>query len=167
MYDVIKSLYDYNSWAMTKLFNALETAPDRAYEALGCSGHGSIRDTLAHMLQTQLGWFSWFDGSLPPEQAYAVKLTDKDIPTIQKAKARWEEIDKQTHDLLDRLNEEKLAEEWSWKAPNDTMVKQPLGQLLLHVVNHSIHTRAQIVSAIRRCGHAPGIYDYLWFIMGR
>ena len=167
MYDVIKSLYDYNSWAMKKLFDALETAPDRAYEALGCSGHGSVRETLAHLLQTQWGWFSWFDGSLPPEKAYAVKLTDKDIPTIAEARAHWNRIDKQTRDLIDSLDDDKLAAEWSWKVPNGTAVKQPLGQLMLHVVNHAIHTRAQIVSAIRRCGHAPGTYDYLWFVMGR
>lgn len=167
MYDVIKSLYDYNSWAMNTLLNALETAPEHVYEALGCSGHGSVRETLAHLLQAQWGWLSWFDGSLPPEQAYAIKLTDKDIPTPADARARWEPIEKQARALIANLNDEKLAAEWSWKAPSAPMVKQPLGELMLHVVNHAIHTRAQIVSAIRRCGHAPGSYDYLWFVLGR
>jgi uncharacterized damage-inducible protein DinB len=141
--------------------------PKEEYNALGCSGHGSIRETLAHMLQAQWGWFCWFDGSLPPEEAYVVKLSADDIPDAASAFVRWQEIDKQTHACINNLNDEKMKAEWSWSMPNGSAGKLPLGEMILHVVNHTIHTRAQIISAIRRTGRAPGVYEYLWYALSQ
>ena len=48
MFELIKTLYAYNSWAVAKLLDALEQLTPEELAAPGCSGHGSIRDTLAH-----------------------------------------------------------------------------------------------------------------------
>ena len=161
MLELVKTYYAYNSWAAAKLLDSLESLSAAELTAPGCSGHGSIRDTLAHFMATQWGWVSWFDGSLTVTQAYGVKIPSDSLDTVAKARERWLPIDKQATDLVNGLTEEKLRDIWSWSLPNGGSDSLPLWKLLLHVANHGTHTRAQIVAAIRRAGHdAPNI-DFL------
>jgi len=162
MFEIIKAYYAYNSWAAGRLLDALEHLTPEELSAAGCSGHGSIRDTLAHFMGTQWGWFSWFDGSMPASQAIALKIPRDSFDTIAKARERWAQIDKQTTDTVNGLNDDKLRDVWTWTLPSggDSL---PLWRLLLHVANHGTHTRAQIVAAIRRLGHDAPNLDFLNF----
>jgi len=49
--------------------------------------------------------------------------------------------------------------------PDGSTGALPHGPMIFHVANHGTHTRAQIVSALRRLGHAPGSYDYVWWVL--
>jgi uncharacterized damage-inducible protein DinB len=160
MFELIKSYYAYNSWAAERLLDALERLSPEELSAPGCSGHGSIRDTLAHFMSTQWGWFSWFDGSMPATQAIALKIPRESFDTMAKARERWAQIDKQTTDTVNGLNDDKLRDVWTWTLPSggDSL---PLWRLLLHVANHGTHTRAQIVAALRRLGHDAPNLDFL------
>jgi uncharacterized damage-inducible protein DinB len=161
MFELIKTLYAYNSWAVAKLLDALAQLTPEELAAPGCSGHGSIRDTLAHFMGTQWGWFSWFDGSMTVAQSYSLKIASDSIDTITKARERWTPIEKQTTDCINGLSESKMRDVWTWSLPSGSSDSLPLWRLLTHVANHGTHTRAQIVAAIRRLGHdAPNI-DFL------
>jgi uncharacterized damage-inducible protein DinB len=161
MFELIKTFYAYNSWAAARLLDALEQLTPEELAAPGCSGHGSIRDTLAHFMATQSGWFSWFDGSMTVSQAYSVKIPGASLDRVAKARARWAPIDKQATDTVNGLSDEKLHDVWTWSLPGGGSDSLPLWRLLLHLANHGTHTRAQIVAAMRRLGHdAPNI-DFL------
>ena len=161
MLDLIKSYYAYNSWAAANLLDSLEQLSEAELVAPGCSGHGSIRDTLAHFMTTQWGWVSWFDGSLTVSQAYALKVPSESIDTIAKARQRWLPLDKQATTLVNGLSEEKLKDIWSWTLPTGGSDSLPLWRLLFHVANHGTHTRSQIVAGIRRAGHDEPNIDFL------
>ncbi len=161
MLDLMKTYYAYNSWATAHLLDSLEKLSPDDLSASGCSGHGTIRDTLAHLMTTQWGWFSWFDGSLTVSQAYALKVSPDSIDTIPKARDRWQSIDKQTTDCVNDLTEAKLLDLWSWTLPTGHSDSLPLWRLLLHLANHGTHTRAQVIAAIRRAGHEPPNIDFL------
>ena len=163
MLPLIRSHYAYQSWAMANLFKSLQELSPEEYTSVNASGHGSIRDTLAHLISTQAGWFSWFDGSKDPAQAMQGRITGNDIPTIDAAVERWQVVREQTDACIARLAEEDCRKVWSATAPNGFTLALPLWQMLLHVANHGTHTRAQIVAAIRRTGKNPGVYEFLWF----
>lgn len=165
MYETITLLYRYNSWAMRTMFDALEKLNPEQYMAPGCSGHGSIKDTLAHMLSVQWGWFSWFDGSLPLDKSKAVKLKDSEISSSKEARKKWEAIDEKTRLFLEIQTEESLKVHRSFTTHSGNSASLPLGEMLLHIANHATHTRAQIVAAIRRAGIAPGNYELLRFLL--
>ena len=161
MIEVIRTYYAYNSWATARLFDSLEQLSKDELAAPGCSGHGSIRDTLAHLMGTQWGWFSWFDGSLTVSQAYALRIPGDSIDTIARARELWTPIDAQATITVAGLTDEKLRDVWTWSLPTGGSDSLPLWRLLMHLANHGTHTRAQIVAAIRRLGHdAPNI-DFL------
>jgi uncharacterized damage-inducible protein DinB len=165
MYETITLLYRYNSWAMEILFGALEKLSPDQYNEPGCSGHGSIKQTLAHLLSVQWGWFSWFDGSMPLEKAKALEVSENDVNSLEWARNKWRDIDNRCGLFLEIQADESLRVHRSFTTRNGMTLSLPLGEMLLHVVNHGTHTRAQIVAAIRRAGISPGSYDLLHYLL--
>jgi uncharacterized damage-inducible protein DinB len=163
MLEVLQMLYRYNSAMTARLLDALELLTPEEYNAPGCSGHGSIRDTLAHLLAAQWSWFSWFDRSMEAAEADALDIKGEEIESLAEARRRWMEIDEQTNRCVAALTEEGLREEWSETLPSGRTWSLPLWQIVLHVANHGTHTRAQLVAAIRRAGHKPGDYEIVNF----
>jgi uncharacterized damage-inducible protein DinB len=163
MLDVIKTSYAYDTWATARVLDALEGLSEEEYNGPECSGNGSIRDTLAHLLSCQWGWFSWFDGSLTLEEAYGLTLPGEAIATVAQARAHWAAIDRQTHAFVDAVTDAALAESCAWTGLDGHSDAAPLWKLLLHVANHGTHTRAQIVAGIRRVGADPGNIDLLYW----
>jgi uncharacterized damage-inducible protein DinB len=167
MLEAIILHYDYNTWANDLLLKTMEQLTDAQYNAPNCSGNGSTRDTLAHLLSTQVAWFSWLDGSLPLQQALAPHLKGEDIRTVEDAQQKWVTVDEQTKRYLAQLTEEQVMEEQPFTLPNGTSSSMPLWQFQTHVANHATHTRGQIIAAIRREGISPGSYDMVRYLMSR
>lgn len=165
MLNAITLLYDYNSWATVRLLDSLTQLSPEQCVAPGCSGNGSIKDTLAHFFATQWGWVSWLDGSKTVAQAMATKIDEKDVATIEAAKKKWESIDSQTRRFIASLTEDKLHEDRSFATRSGAAASLPFGHLILHVANHGTHTRAQIIAAIRRAGYNPGNYELLNYLL--
>ncbi|MHA2344034.1 MAG: DinB family protein, partial [Candidatus Hodarchaeales archaeon] len=83
----------------------------------------------------------------------------------EKVREKWQAVDEQTKNCLENLTEHSIKEIWSASFPNGFTMALPLWQLLFHVANHGTHTRAQIIAAIRRLGHNPGIYEFFRFAL--
>jgi uncharacterized damage-inducible protein DinB len=163
--DTIRYSYHYNSWATERVLTALEQLTPAEYIAPGCSGHGSIRDTLAHFMSSQLGWFSWFDGSLDVVTSMKPQFGSPDIPTVAAARTRWAPIAERTEACLATLTDDALHEIKHWSAPGVPPGQAILWRLMLHVANHGTHTRGQIVAAIRRAGKDPGVVEMMAYVM--
>ena len=163
MFDLIKNYYAYNSWATARMLDALEKLTPEQYNAAGCSGHGSIRDTLAHLMSVQWAWLSWFDGSLTVSQAYLLNVTSESIDTMSRARERWLQIDTQALEYVNSLSDDKLRDLWTWTVSAGRSSSLPLWKLLMHVVNHGTHTRAQIIASVRGAGHEPPDINFLNF----
>lgn len=165
MIEMIKSLYDYTSWANGRMLDKLAGLSPAQYTAPGCSGHDSIRETLAHMLSTHMGYFCFFDGSKTIEQSIALRILGEHIATVDAAAQKWHELDSQTHRFLETLTDDKLKSPMTFNIPKGPAGSMLLWQMMLQVSNHSTHHRAQIVAAIRRAGIEPGGYDYLHYLL--
>lgn len=164
--DAIKTFYAYNTWATEQLIAAMKGLSSEEYGTVEASGHGSIQNTFAHFLSVQWKWFSWFDGSLPVDEAIALSVSADEIDTVEQAEERWRTIDEQTRSCVDDLDTEQLRDLWSFEFPW-SKGSLPLWQLTLHIANHQTHTRSQIVAAIRRAGHDPGIYEFLHYVLSQ
>ncbi len=163
--EMIKMFYAYNSSATGQLINSIKQLREEEITAPGCSGNGSIRETMAHLLSAQWGWFSWFDKSKSAQESITLRLTTKDIAGEGILSQKWNEIDRQTSACLEKLTEADVNESWSTSLPNGFTMSLPLWQLLMHVANHGTHTRAQVIAAIRRFGYDPGSYEFFRFAL--
>jgi len=97
-------------------------------------------------------------------EAYALKIAGEELPSPTAARQRWEPVREQLARAVADQTEESLAETWEFTLPNGFAAAIPLWKMLLHVANHSTHTRAQIIAAIRRAGHNPENVDEIRFI---
>jgi uncharacterized damage-inducible protein DinB len=164
MLEIIKTYYAFNAWATEEVLKSCEQLSQEEYNAPGCSGNGSIGETLSHALMVQLGWFSWFNESMDMKQSVGLMTTNK-LATLQEARVKWPEVNKVTNDFISALSDDILKAERTFVRMNGKQESQPLWKLMMHTANHGTHTRAQIVAAIRRAGHNPGNVDLLNYIL--
>lgn len=157
----------YNSWAMARTLVSLDQLSFEDYTATGCSGHGSIRDTLIHAMDAERGWVRWLDGSMSAREAWRDRLEVADHPTLADAKRLWTEVDAKTRALIGSLDDASLEATWSIPGRDGSETRLAARDVLLHVLNHGTHTRAQISAAIRRHGGVPQPTDLMRFLVER
>jgi uncharacterized damage-inducible protein DinB len=164
---VLRAHYGYGRWATDRVLTAAERLTPEQLEAPGVAGHGSVRGTLVHLIDTQWGWFSWFDGSLPPDEAYRLSIDPESLPDVPSIRVRWDAVQTQAEMLVNRLSEEELTEAWPLEIPNRDPVPTKLWQLLLHVANHGTQHRSDIAAMLTEHGQSPGGLDYLFYLVER
>ena len=79
--EALRALYGYNRWATERVLQAAAGLNPDQLLMPGTAGHGSIRDTLVHLIATQRGWLSWWNGSLTAQEAIALRPDPADFPT--------------------------------------------------------------------------------------
>jgi uncharacterized damage-inducible protein DinB len=165
MIETLRRMYRYQDWAMEQLWPGLEGLTAEELDAPGCSGNGTIRGTLTHLIRVQNGWFTWFDGTLSAADAQSMRRRDADFASIADARTAWREASDRAEACLAKASDADVAKVWTAERPGGMTLSQPLGELMLHVANHGTHTRAQIAAALRRLGKDPGVLEYLKFAM--
>jgi uncharacterized damage-inducible protein DinB len=164
MLELIQTYYKYNSWATDRLLASCEQLTPDEYNAPGCSGNGSVGETLSHLILVQQGWLAWFEKKLELRDAVKIMTTEK-LATLDEAKTRWSLVDNQTNQFINSLTNEQLEEIRNFTRLNGKQESKPLWKLMMHTANHGTHTRAQVVAAIRRAGHAPENVDLLNYVL--
>ena len=89
MIETLRRMYRYQDWAMEQLWPALEGMSADELDMPGCSGNGTIRGTLTHLIRVQDGWFTWFDGTLSAADAQSMRRRGEDFATMTDARTAW------------------------------------------------------------------------------
>jgi uncharacterized damage-inducible protein DinB len=165
MIETLRRMYRYQDWAMEQLWPVLEGLTAEELDTAGCSGNGTIRGTLTHLIRVQNGWFTWFDGTKSAADAQSMRRKDADFGSMADARAGWREASDRAEACVAKLSDADVAKVWTAERPGGMTLSQPLGELMLHVANHGTHTRAQVAAALRRLGKEPGVLEYLKFAM--
>jgi uncharacterized damage-inducible protein DinB len=87
-----------------------------------------------------------------------------ELKDAEAADARWTEVDRQTSVFLDSLTDEAFVTERPFSVPGVTSAL-PVWEMFLQVSSHGVHTRGQIVSAIRATGAKPPEVSFLQFCL--
>ncbi len=161
--EAIQKLYQYNRWATGLVLDAAQGLALDELHTSGAAGHGSIRDTLLHMMDTQEGWLSWWDGSLSAEDAYSLKRNPEDYPDIGAVRELWETVEKQTEAFVTGLQEGDLARVYAHTLPDGSLWSMPLWQMMLHVANHGTQHRSEAAALLPGFGRSPGNLDLLFY----
>ncbi len=124
---------------------------------------GSVLGTLSHTLGSQRLWLSRFLGN---------PLTSRpgpdDYPDLPAWIAGWEESASQIEAFLAGLSDEQLAAPLTWASiPDGAVYTLPLGQAVIHLVNHTTYHRGQVVSLLRQMGYPVPQTDLIVFFNER
>lgn len=162
--DALKRLYAYNQWATGRVLEAAAPLTPEQLHAPGQAGHGSMRDTLLHLLNTHRGWLSWWDGSRSAEEAYSLQADPADFPDIEALRAFWVEISRQTDAFVSGLQGDDPDRVYTWDLPDGRRWEMPLWGMMLHIVNHSTQHRAETAAMLTGFGHSPGDLDLIFYL---
>ena len=146
MLDKIKRLFEYDNWALTQEFAALENAHDKAAIAV-----------LGHILAAKEIWL--------------VRLNGKDSSAIDthpalsldECRMLANELKNGFNKFLSSLNNAHLHTAITYKNTKGKEFITPIGEVLMHVAFHAAYHRGQIALLLRQAQNTPINTDYITF----
>jgi len=117
--------------------------------------HGSARNQVVHIMNTDEAWFSSLRNVEIPEPFTPADFDDRDL-----IRARWEVVEQNMHDFLSKLQDDMLLRK---PIPDGEDKDLILWQVLLHVVNHGTDHRAQLLRLLHDLGIKTGPQDYIFY----
>ena len=156
----IERLYQYNRWANAEVLAAVEGLPaaEQFTRELGGSFR-SVRDTLVHILSAEEVWLERWQGRSPRSM-----LTPTDFPDVTSLRARWQALERGQQDFLGGLDDATLHKIISYTNFKGQEWRYALGDMLVHVVNHSTYHRGQVTTMLRQLGAQPASTDFLLYL---
>ena len=150
MLETITLLCDYTRWADARMFDAVATlTPDQFTKDLG-SSLKSVRDTVVHLASAQWIWMSRWKGTSP-----AAMWDPAEFPTPASVQEKSQAQAQERAGFLVEQTEASLAATVHYKNLKGVPQAYPLGQLLLHMTNHSTYHRGQVATLLRQLGAQP------------
>ena len=154
----LRFLHAYNAWANNRLFDALEAMSADQYRQDMKASHGSIHNTLVHMVGAEKIWLERWKG-LPTEPF----LKSDDVASLSGLKSLWEEIGHDTAQWLGGMNDKKLQETFAMKTLKGETFTHQYWQAFQHLINHSTFHRGQVITMMRQLGVKPPATDLIIF----
>lgn len=154
----LRFLHAYNAWANNRLFDALESMSADQYRQDMKASHGSIHNTLVHMVGAEKIWLERWKG-LPTEPF----LKADDVASLSGLKNLWEKIGHDTAQWLSGMNDKKLQETFAMKTLKGETFTHQYWQAFQHLINHSTFHRGQVITMMRQLGVKPPVTDLIIF----
>jgi uncharacterized damage-inducible protein DinB len=152
----LETLYDYGYWANAALLKVIARLAPEQFAQTVAGSHGSIRNTLVHVLSAEWGWLSRCGG---PDRGPALKPDD--YPTVESLVRTWSTVEGHVRGFLSTLEDEDLARNTEFLNPRGEKRSMGVGELLQHAAIHGVHHRGQLALLLRSLGHVPGNVDML------
>jgi uncharacterized damage-inducible protein DinB len=157
--DLVRTLYRYNDWANARIVAAAGRLSAEQLSSPGDAGHGSVRETLVHIMAAQWIWLARWNGSSPTSMPSAAEF-----PDLVSIRRRWEQIDADTRTFVAAQTDDDLARVVAYRNMRGERWAYPLWQQVVHQVNHATQHRSEIAAVLTRHGQSPGDLDLLIFV---
>jgi uncharacterized damage-inducible protein DinB len=159
--EFIRTLYAYNTWANERILSTSAQLTPERFLADGGASFGSVRDTLVHTMGAQWIWLSRWQGVSP-----RAVFSAHDFPDLAAIRARWAEIEHDTHLFVGALAGDSLARVIAYTNTKGKPFAYPLWQLMFHQVNHATQHRSEMAALLTQSGHSPGDLDFVRYLDG-
>lgn len=144
----LRDLYAYNRWANDRLLDATArlSAEDLARPIV--SSFPSVLGTLVHVAESDWVWLRRWQGESPTGPPAWDRATHGAVRTA------WEAVQDERDAYLAGLDDAALLRTVDYRRIDGEPNRNPLWQLLRHVVNHSTYHRGQLTMMLRQLGAA-------------
>jgi uncharacterized damage-inducible protein DinB len=123
----LQRLYDYGYWANRKLFLIISRLTPEEFTQFLDGSHGSIRNTMVHILSAEWGWLSRCGG---PDRGPALK--PEDYPTPESLLETWRAVEGYVRTFLSGLSDDDLGRSVEFANPAVYHLRRPVKLRSLH-----------------------------------
>lgn len=148
---------DYSAWASNRLLDAIAPlSPEELARDFGTADK-NVLDTLVHVFAADRIWLTRVRGTSP------VTLVLPEDRNVAALRINWPALQEDWRGWAAALTDEQVAETISYRDMKGNHWRQPLWQIILHVVNHGTHHRGAVAGFLRTMGYAPPPLDLIAF----
>ncbi|MCP3905043.1 MAG: hypothetical protein GY715_15575 [Planctomycetes bacterium] len=138
----------HGDWARDRLMAVSSPLPGAALDRPFELGPGSLRRTLHHLWRSEHVWLDRWSGNTITDPG------EGELMTMDALWACFRDTARARDAFLDNLDAEDFARRCTYTRPDGGSYKIPIGDAVLHVVNHGFHHRAQALNMLR---HLDGV----------
>ncbi|MFW5943392.1 MAG: DinB family protein [Chloroflexota bacterium] len=155
--EAFRHFYEYHFSENRKIWDSF-VAPlsDEQFTQEVNYSHGSVRDQIVHLMDTDEAWFCALrgvDGPEPPDPAA--------FDGRESIRQHWDNVEQDMRDYLAELRDDMLFEKPLDGRGSDLF----LWQVLLHVANHGTDHRAQLLRVLKDLGVETAPQDYIFYVL--
>jgi uncharacterized damage-inducible protein DinB len=154
----LENLFDYGYWANRKLLEVMLQLTPEQFARPVSGNHGSIRNTMVHVLSAEWGWLDRCGG-----RKRGAPLDPVNFPTVASLVDTWKQVAGWVREFLSTLRDEDLARNVEFTIGGTEKRSMPVGELLQHAANHGVHHRGQVSLLMRLHGYNPDNFDILLY----
>ena len=156
----VLTIYDYNYWANQRILEAADRVSQDQLLAPASFPWGGLQGTLAHILDAEYGWRTFFQQhKFPPDE-----LKGTDFVSLEDLEERWGKEEALMRDYLDSLDDAAISEVVRYHNEEGVLRERLLWHCLYHVVNHGTQHRAEAAALLTDLGQSPGDMDFTMFL---
>ncbi len=156
--DRMRDLYRYTEWANARILGCLRPLPVETLSRDLGSSFPTLRQTFAHLLVGEWFWLERWLGRSPAD--LPALPHDAELETLE---AQLRDVEARRRPFLDRLDEAALGRTVDYVSTTGERDAFLLGDLLVHVANHSTFHRGQLAGMLRQVGARPVPTDFTAF----
>jgi uncharacterized damage-inducible protein DinB len=155
----IAKLLAYNKWANARALEPVESlSTEELNRQLGGS-FPSVRETLVHIYAAEWIWLERWRGTSPKGLP-----SPDELSTLGVLKERWAKVEEERSTFARGLDADRLGETIAYSNLAGETRKNRLGELFVHVVNHSSYHRGQVANMLRQLGRKALSTDYVQYL---
>lgn len=144
----LQELYAFNRWANSRMRAAVAKLPEAQLTRDMKNSFPSVQDTVLHIMTSEWIWLARWLGSSPS----AMPSEWRDY-TLEQISREWEAIETGQGNFLAGLGAGELDRIVEYRNLKGELHRNPLWQLMRHMVNHSTYHRGQVTTMLRQLGH--------------
>ena len=152
----IAELVRYGDAANAQVMGSVTPMVDQQLDRTLDLGAGSLRKICQHLLAGEVTWHARISGDAE------AKWPARPIPSSAKdMAAMFEHVAHERRDFLKTLKDSDLDRAQTYRDSRGSLFQATLRQMLLQMIVHATHHRAQAVNAVRRVGGIAPEVDYM------
>jgi uncharacterized damage-inducible protein DinB len=147
MKEILTQLSAYNIWANQLMLDSINSLPEEKQKQELPSSFKSVYATVLHMLDAENIW--WQRMKL---QERITRPSENFTGDMREAGNHLLNQNRQWNEWIVNANEHQLLHVFHYQNTKKEQFKQPIYQMLVHMLNHGTYHRGQLVNMLRQLG---------------
>jgi len=156
----VRTQFEYVFWAHDRMMGPVASLSPEEFTRDLRSGHGSVRDTLVHMMSSDWIWLSRWHGISP-----TAMIDISAFPSLETVEERWKSLHHELSRFLGQVHDEDLVAPVTYRNIRGEELTLPLVCTLQHLMNHNTYHRGQVATLLRQLGREPANTDISLFFL--